>query len=104
MRRASANARYLVCCTALALMAALPVVTTIVMSEHRFDDRAPISASLAVATPADEAPRLDVAPPPREAGLTSWLAPLAPWALPVWSFGVLGVPFDWCWRALMPSF
>jgi beta-lactamase regulating signal transducer with metallopeptidase domain len=70
-------------------MAALPVVTTIVMSEHRFDDRAPISASLAVATPADEAPRLDVAPPPREAGLTSWLAPLAPWALPVWSFGVL---------------
>ena len=45
MRRASANARYLVCCAALALMAALPVATTIVMSERRFDDRAPISAS-----------------------------------------------------------
>ena len=37
MRRASANARYIVCCAALGLMAALPVVTTLVLSERGYE-------------------------------------------------------------------
>src|SRR5688572_15202764 len=89
LRRASANARYLVCCAALALMAALPVATTIVMSQRGFDDRAPIGATLIIETPADDAAQREGAVAARETGRLDWLVTLTPWALPAWLFGVL---------------
>jgi len=87
MRRASANARYIVCCAALGLMAALPVITTLVLSERGYSAQPLMPATLTV-----EPTVVSTAPDaltPRESGPADWLAPLAPWALPVWLFGVL---------------
>jgi beta-lactamase regulating signal transducer with metallopeptidase domain len=90
LRRASANARYLVCCAALGLMAALPVVTTIVVSEREFRDRSPLPmTAVTVALVDDAATRLEAAPPAPEGRSVNWLAALTPWMLPVWFVGVL---------------
>ena len=48
MRRASANARYIVCCAALGLMAALPVITTLVLSERGYSAQPLMPATLTV--------------------------------------------------------
>ena len=90
MRRASANARYIVCCAALGLMAALPVITTLVLSERGYSAQPLMPATLTV-----EPTVVSTAPDaltPRESGPADWLAPLAPWALPVWLYvSVTGV-------------
>ena len=87
MRRASAHARYIVCCAALGLMAALPAITTLVLSERGYSAQPLMPATLTV-----EPTVVSTAPDaltPRESGPADWLAPLAPWVLPVWLFGVL---------------
>jgi beta-lactamase regulating signal transducer with metallopeptidase domain len=89
MRRSSANARYLACCAALALMALLPLVTTIVLSERAVSSLSSMPASLTVPAPVNDAPVREVTSVTRESGAADWLAPLAPWALPVWLAGVL---------------
>jgi beta-lactamase regulating signal transducer with metallopeptidase domain len=89
MRRSSANARYLVSCAALGLMAALPLVTTFLLSERGVSELSPIPASVIVAAPDDVGAMGDVIAAARETGPAGWFAPLAPWALPVWLAGVL---------------
>ena len=89
MRRSSANARYLACCAALGLMAALPVVTTIVLSERGVSHLSPMPADLTAAAPITDALVRDVTSVAHETGPVDWLAPLAPWALPVWLVGVV---------------
>ena len=89
MRRASANARYLVCCAALALMAALPVLTTIVLSDRAAGNLSSIPPTLIVAAPIDDAARREVTLPSGGTAPGNWFTPLARWTLPVWFVGVL---------------
>jgi beta-lactamase regulating signal transducer with metallopeptidase domain len=93
MRRASANARYLVCCAALGLMAALPVITTLALSGREYGDPSLIPATVTVEAPPIIAPTPEAGSATVEARPANWLAPLAPWALPVWLIGVLTCSF-----------
>jgi beta-lactamase regulating signal transducer with metallopeptidase domain len=92
LRHRSANARYLASCAALALMAALPLVTAVLLSQPA----APATTVTPLVSTADAVPpsAADVILPPApvwveaDAGV-SWLTALKPWMLPLWLIGVL---------------
>jgi beta-lactamase regulating signal transducer with metallopeptidase domain len=88
LRHRTPNARYVACCAALALMALLPVLTTIALSTPQ-DSFAPASAPRTIVTPPE--PSTFVAPVPfvAEEPPTGWLASLKSWTLPIWFAGVL---------------
>jgi TonB family protein len=77
MRKRSANARYLLSCTALAVLLVLPVLTMYLL----YQSPAPVSG-VQLASPNSPAAPL----PPRN---THWLVWLEAWVVPVWCFGVL---------------
>lgn len=88
MRRSSANARCIVCCIALGVMAALPVVTTLVLSERSAGNLSSISASPVVATAVDDGTFRVATSPTHDTGPAGWWQSIASWALPVWLAGV----------------
>ena len=88
LRRASANARYLVCCAALALMAALPIITTIVLSDRGTPDHLSMPAPLVVTPTENVTPVARTTPEPATFS-ANWLASVTPWVLPLWFVGVL---------------
>jgi len=81
MRRRSANARYLVSCAALALLAALPVITAFAVFQE------PV-ARASMAQFAAPLPQADGADWTSARSAISVLALLQHWALPIWFFGV----------------
>ena len=83
LRQSSANARYVVSCAALALMAALPIATTIVLSERGVTSGSSTQAII-IAAPSVDATRCGPPPaqPGDEARSLGWLASLKPWMLP----------------------
>jgi len=89
LRHATANARYLVCCAALGLMAALPILTMIVVSDRGIPDHLTMPASLTIVTPMDDATPREGAPPAPGTLSENGLASLRPWVLPLWFVGVL---------------
>jgi beta-lactamase regulating signal transducer with metallopeptidase domain len=84
LRRRSAQARYLVCCASLALLAALPVATTWILYERPFAPPVSTAAAAKAATPTTE-----VRPEGPTLTTTQWTAVVESWALPIWSIGVL---------------
>ena len=85
-----ANARYLACCAALALMAALPIVTTIVLSERGF--RGPFADAADCCRRATDQRRnryrrIRTAVVRGSDAWTGWRRS-TPWMLPVWLVGV----------------
>jgi len=90
LRHRTANARYLASCVALALMAALPVVTALVLSQPPI----PVASFTPTATAAIPSAS-DVMVPAAPVWVESdgwrlnWLAALKPWMLPLWLAGVL---------------
>ena len=89
LRHRSANARYVVCCAALALMAALPVATLVVLSDrHELSVPAALSAPITLTSASGDTFKIDYLSPPAETRSTDWLATLTPWMLPVWLTGV----------------
>src|SRR5262245_793533 len=89
LRHATANARYLVCCSALGLMAALPIVTAIVVSDRVIADPRPVSAPVTAAAPTNELTPLDGVPSAPGTSSAGWFTSFTPWVLPVWLAGVL---------------
>src|SRR5688572_23212033 len=90
LRNRTANARYLASCGALALMATLPVLTALALSQPP----APVASFIttaAVASPSASDVTLPLAPVwvRAEEGRLNWLAMLKPWMLPLWLAGVL---------------
>jgi TonB family protein len=96
LRKRSANARYVVCCSALALMALLPAVTTAVL----YRPAAP-------PVPAIETARAllpgNALPSPIPVVSAQWLSSLRSYALPVWCVGVLLLSFRMVWGCLQIS-
>jgi beta-lactamase regulating signal transducer with metallopeptidase domain len=88
LRHSSANARYLAACAALAVMAALPIVTTIVLSERASGAASSLPATVFAAPPADDTLPLTATSPAADARSVAWLASLKPWLLPIWLAGV----------------
>lgn len=88
LRRATANARYLVCCAALALMAALPIITTIVLSDRGTPDHLSMPAPLIV-TPTENVTTVARTTPEPGTFSANWLTSVTPWVLPLWFVGVL---------------
>ena len=86
MRRSSPQARYSACCAALIVMVALPIVTT----TRRYrptpvpESTGSLIHQLAVAGSDDAVEFVDAG-----TRVTPVLMVIAPWILPVWSFGVL---------------
>jgi beta-lactamase regulating signal transducer with metallopeptidase domain len=88
LRRREPGTRYTASCAALALMAALPAATILIL----YDRPVSLSASIAfVIPPAARA----VSSPPAE-----WLAPTQQWILPLWALGValFAIRFSLAWR------
>jgi TonB family protein len=82
LRSRSANLRYAICCSALILLAALPLATTWLLYQPPWTaivtrGANEVSVPVLIATTQGEARRAD------------WLALLEAWAVPIWSFGVL---------------
>jgi beta-lactamase regulating signal transducer with metallopeptidase domain len=96
LRNGSARLRYVVSCAALAVMSALPVLTTWVVY------RAPIAASTQAAHVPDAPDSTALAGLPAAGWLSAWAAMLEPWALPVWFMGVMifAVRLIWATRAV----
>jgi beta-lactamase regulating signal transducer with metallopeptidase domain len=95
LRHRTANARYLLACAALALMALVPVATAaaLYIRALRADAGLPAATgTVAVRTMAAPSPtsasiaRHSAGPLVPDAG---WIARMQPWALPVWIIGVL---------------
>jgi TonB family protein len=82
LRNRSANARYLVSCAALALMAALPAITTWML--WRQPAAIVISSASSGTSVAVYVERIA-----RHSGPLAWIAMWKQWTLPVWSLGVL---------------
>jgi TonB family protein len=80
LRRRSAALRYAASCAALALLAALPAVTTAILYEH------PAPAVPLAVHPSAAA---DLGPFVRVDAGFGWMSLLQAWAIPVWSCGVL---------------
>lgn len=95
LRKRSAQARYIASCAALGLMMLLPVATATLL----FQSPAP---------PVPMTTQMAIIPAPSIAGIripdsagTAWMVRLEPWALPLWSAGVLffSLRLVWgCWR------
>jgi beta-lactamase regulating signal transducer with metallopeptidase domain len=88
LRHSSAHARYVASCAALALMAALPIVTTVVLAEPGVSGGSPPPA-IVIAAPLDD---LLSRTAPQSAGAErslGWLAAVKPWMLPIWLAGVM---------------
>jgi beta-lactamase regulating signal transducer with metallopeptidase domain len=92
LRHRTANARYLASCGALALMAALPVVTALALSQPpvpiaSFTPASAVGAAIPLAN------GMMLPPEPlsvdAEGWQLNWLAVLKPWLLPIWLAGVL---------------
>ena len=82
LRNRSANARYLTCCGALAILVLAPLVTAVALYRSPAPD-------VGVLQPHDQVTTGSVAAKPAARMPIDWIATLQPWALPVWSFGVL---------------
>src|SRR4051812_26149311 len=82
LRNRSANVRYAVSCAALAMLAIVPLMTVVLLSQPVSQHAASTDpVSVAVATGRSSAsPSLPV---------SGWLESVQAWALPVWSSGVL---------------
>jgi len=118
LRNRSAQARWAVCCAALALMAVLPVVTALAVSVEAptLPQVAPVAvavevvwppapqvlpagpltdpeASINTRTPSSPAARGQAAPAPWHRQLECLLRPALPWATIVWLAGVLAMSF-----------
>ena len=96
LRHWSANARYVVCCGALTLMTALPVVTMVALSEPQelpmsvlLRAGAPSAPALVAPAPGDNAVLMEVPSSTSEVLSSDWLSALTPWMLPLWLAGVL---------------
>jgi uncharacterized protein (TIGR03435 family) len=90
LRRRSPQARYAISCLALAVLAMLPVITTVVL----YLDPAPVPAA-ALSTLTNARAAIAALPSPVLVGLggdaagTSWVELLQAWALRCWTVGVL---------------
>lgn len=85
LRRSSANARYVVSCSALALLAVLPVVTAcVVYTSPIAVNRAPAALAVTAIVP----------PIPTE---FNWLAVANTWLVPLWACGVLALSVRLLW-------
>ncbi len=82
LRKRSAEARYRASCAALAILAVLPVITAVAVYTPPAQAVAAAAAAVGVPPPGAVWTRSGSAPTP-------WLRTLEPWALPVWSLGVL---------------
>jgi beta-lactamase regulating signal transducer with metallopeptidase domain len=89
-RRRSAALRYAASCAALALLVALPAVTTWILYE-RPAPAPQLASAVAVAAPAGGWSNRPAAPDP------DWLVRLQSWTIPVWSCGVLLFSFRMYW-------
>ena len=90
LRHRSANARYVVCCAALALMAVLPVATTMVLAERDSPLPSSIPATAIIVPPAGgDIQGGETVARAAEAPGMDWIAWLRPWMLPMWLAGVL---------------
>jgi beta-lactamase regulating signal transducer with metallopeptidase domain len=88
MRKRSANARYAASCAALALLVLLPLITAAVAFKNSSGPTPPpLRQGAAVTMRAPQAATQPATIP--AAGAPTWLEVVKPWALPVWSFGVL---------------
>jgi uncharacterized protein (TIGR03435 family) len=90
VRRRSPQARYAICCLALAALAMLPVITTVVLSLEPLPVR-PVASS----TPTGARAAVEALPSRVLVGIggnasgNSWVELLQSWALPCWMVGVL---------------
>ena len=85
LKNRSARARYAVSCVALAVMAALPVVTACLIYTAQASMRHTPAGTMSARGPLD----LPAAMPGAAASSLAWAGWLAHWALPLWSCGVL---------------
>jgi len=85
LKNRSARARYAVSCVALAVMAALPVVTACLIYTAQASMRHTPAGTMSARGPL----RLPAAMPGAAASSLAWAGWLAHWALPLWSCGVL---------------
>lgn len=92
LRKRSANTRYVVSCAALVVLVAVPVITTAVLYSQApsLDVRGEAATIAVISRAAGDVPQA-VAFARTDAGVswTAWVAPVQPWALPLWSLGVL---------------
>src|SRR5688572_28210582 len=90
LRVRSANARYAVSCAALALMVAIPVVTTGVLYARALSLQSETTALIA-STPVviGSSPVVEQPMPVSGRQTVDWMSSLQAWALPVWLIGVL---------------
>jgi beta-lactamase regulating signal transducer with metallopeptidase domain len=90
LRHRSANARYVACCAALAIMAALPVATMIVLSDRQeLSAPASLAAPITLTSASGDTFQIGSVPPTADTRSIDWLTALTPWMLPVWLAGVV---------------
>lgn len=90
LRNRSANARYVVSCAALALMAALPVATMLILADrHEVSASSARSAPITLTSATGDTFGIDSVPSTGGARSINWIAALTPWLLPVWLTGVI---------------
>jgi beta-lactamase regulating signal transducer with metallopeptidase domain len=90
LRNASPQVRYMAGCAALAIMAALPVVTACLVY------RSPVAAGAPPVGFVEAAPSSAPFPGP---GLFAWLAAIQGWVLPVWIAGVAAFAVRLIWAS-----
>jgi TonB family protein len=100
MRKASANARYLVSCCALALLMLLPAATAYLLYKQTVPIVGPNAGFLATSVPL-VAPA--VQPAPETGGLSLFLNWFQVWGVPVWCFGVVLFSVRLVWGARQVS-
>jgi TonB family protein len=87
LRKRSAALRYIVCCAALALLAAFPVVTTLML--YKRPSATPFGLNMAIGSI-----QFDPSAPTQPAG---WFPLVQDWAVPIWAFGVLLLSVRMAW-------
>jgi beta-lactamase regulating signal transducer with metallopeptidase domain len=103
LSKRSAHTRYLVSCAALALLAALPIITARVLYEPSVQEHTSAKATATAAqtasplAPASVSQMADAAPSGPGPLLMAWLVWLQPWTIPVWSAGVLVFSLRFLW-------
>jgi len=96
LRKSSPNARYIVYCTGLAVLAVLPVLTAVAIYD-------PLAGSVPVRHPAVTLTIRAVwngAASPLVSMLGKWLNPSQPWVLRIWISGVVFLSFRLAWLAV----